>query len=137
MTAYATATLVREQALSIVVGFSKGQAKYQNAATIKILHEVVGVSDLYAWGFGARQFDEVTPKRVKLLVANDSSAKKEDVAAALPRFVGDLTYACDDESDAVAVGIAWLIDHRKLDTPYEEQKPKPKKKPVRKKEDTA
>ena len=99
---------------------------------------MVGVADLYAWGFGGRQFDEINPKAVKKAVTGNSLAEKEDVAKALTQFVGEREYACDDESDAVAVGIAWLIQHEMIDDPYKEE-PKPKAKPkktgARKKEE--
>lgn len=96
---------------------------------IEVLHKVVGVSDLYAWGFGGREFDEIHPKTIKKLVANDQLAEKEAVAAALIQFVGQREYACDDESDAVAVGIAWLLQQEMIESPYE----KPEEKPTRKK----
>ena len=51
-------------------------------------------------------------------MAGSSTAEKEEVAAALEQFVGKREYACDDESDAVAVGIAWLIQNNFLDSPY-------------------
>lgn len=96
---------------------------------IEVLHKVVGVADLYAWAFGGRVFDEIHPKTVKKFVANDSEAKKEEVADALEQFVGKHEYECDDESDAVAVGVAWLIKNGMIDSPY----PPPEKK-TRKKE---
>lgn len=79
---------------------------------------MVGVSDLYAWGFGAREFEEIHPKRIKKLVANDQLADKDAVAGALTQFVGEREYACDDESDAVAVGVAYLIENDMIDSPY-------------------
>lgn len=112
--------LVREQALSIVVGY--GQAKYYNPDTIKILHEVVGVADLYAWAFGGREFAEIGPKAVKKAVTGNGLAEKDEVAASLTQFVGEREYACDDESDAVAVGIAWLIQQGMIDDPYAKKK---------------
>lgn len=118
--------LVREQALSIVVGY--GQPKYYNPDTIKILHEVVGVSDLYAWGFGGREFAEIGPKAVKKAITGNGLAEKDEVAAALPGFVGDWDYACDDESDAVAVGVAWLIQQGLIGDPYAKPKKQRKKK---------
>ena len=42
-------------------------------------------------------------------MAGDGLAEKQQVADALEAYVGKQEYACDDESDAVAVGIAWLI----------------------------
>lgn len=89
---------------------------------IEVLHKVVGVADLYAWGFGAREFKEIHPKTIKKIVANDQLAEKDVVAQSLAQFVGEREYACDDESDAVAVGIAWLISQGMLDSPYHEKK---------------
>ena len=118
--------LVREQALSIVTG--RGGPTYYNPSTIKILHEVVGIADLYAYGFGQREFAEINPKAVKKAVTGNSSAEKDEVAAALPQFVGEWDYACDDESDAVAVGVAWLIREGMIDDPF--AKPKKSRKKV-------
>ena len=88
---------------------------------------MVGVADLYAYGFGQREFAEVSPKGVKKAVTGNSSAEKDDVAAALPQFVGEWDYACDDESDAVAVGVAWLIREGMIDDPYVKPKKSRKK----------
>ena len=122
------AVIVREQALD-------KQGGPRNSRVIEVLHKVVGVSDLYAWGLGGREFEEVHPKTVKKLVANDQLAEKDAVASALAQFVGEREYACDDESDAVAVGIAWLLQQGLIDSPYavEEKKPAPRKKAVAKK----
>ena len=116
--------IVREQALD-------KQGGPRNSRVIEVLHKVVGVSDLYAWGFGGREFAEVHPKTIKKLVANDQLAEKDIVAAALTQFVGEREYECDDESDAVAVGIAWLLEQGWIDSPY----PPPEKKPSRKKQE--
>lgn len=117
--------IVREQALD-------KQGGPRNSRVIEVLHKVVGVSDLYAWGLGGREFEEIHPKTVKKLVANDQLAEKEVVAEALKQFVGEHEYACDDESDAVAVGVAWLLGEGMLDSPY----PPPEKKTTRKKKGT-
>ena len=119
------AILVREQALDV-------QAGPRASRVIEVLHKVVGVSDLYAWGLGGRVFDEVHPKAVKKLVANDQLAEKQAVADALPQFVGEREYACDDESDAVAVGLAWLLEEGLIESPYP---PPEKKKTTRKKKE--
>lgn len=50
------------------------------------------------------------------------------VAKSLAQFVGEREYACDDESDAVAVGIAWLIASGMIDSPYPEEKKSSRKK---------
>lgn len=111
------AVIVREQALD-------KQGGPRNSRVIEVLHKVVGVSDLYAWGLGGRIFEEVHPKTIKKLVANDQLAEKEAVASALAQFVGEREYECDDESDAVAVGVAWLLLNGMIDSPY----PPPEKK---------
>lgn len=85
-------------------------------AETQVLCKVVGVTDLYAWAFGHREFIEITPSVVKKLVTGKASANKEEVAAALESYVGEQEYACDDESDAVAVGIAWLIQNGLIKT---------------------
>lgn len=105
--------MVRERALD------KQRGPHQKSRTIEVLHKVVGVADLYAWAFGNKQFDEVDPKAVKSRVANNHLAEKDEVAKALKQFVGDYEYACDDESDAVAVGVSWLIGQGMIDSPYD------------------
>ena len=106
---------MREQALD-------KQGGPRNSRVIEVLHKVVGVSDLYAWAFGTRQFNEIHPKTIKKLVANDQLAEKDAVASALVQFVGEQEYECDDESDAVAVGVAWLLQNGMIDSPYKQEK---------------
>lgn len=119
------AVIVREQALD-------KQGGPRNSRVIEVLHKVVGVADLYAWGFGGRVFEEIHPKTIKKLVANDQLAEKDVVASALTQFVGEHNYACDDESDATAVGVAWLLEKGIIKSPY--QQPEPKKQSRKKKE---
>ena len=96
------------------------------ARTLQVLHKVVGVSDLYAWAIGGRVFQEISPLTIKAAVAGDKNAHKDVVASSLERFVGPDEYACDDESDAVAVGVTWLLKHGLIDDPL--AKPKRKRK---------
>lgn len=79
------------------------------AAETQTIYRMVGVSDLVLWDKTKKSFDQLAPKEVKLLVSGSGKAKKEDVAEALKSFVGDMEYKTDDESDAVAVGVAWLL----------------------------
>ena len=76
---------------------------------------MIGVTDLYAWAHGCKSFYELAPLVVKKNVTGNAKATKEEVAAALEAYVGKQEYACDDESDAVAVGVAWLIDQKYID----------------------
>ena len=121
MTTSPMAVLVREEALR-----KSGTAA--SGKVLSILNKVVGVADLYAWAFGGREFVEIPPQTVKKAVTDDANAEKEVVAAALEQFVGKHDYACDDESDAVAVGIAWLLQQGMLDNPYEKPKKPSKRK---------
>ena len=54
-------------------------------------------------------FEELAPSTVKSIVAGNKDATKEEVAAALEKYVGKQEYDVDDLSDAVATGVAWLI----------------------------
>lgn len=79
------------------------------ATTTQTLFKVVGVSDLMGFSFGYDSIKEIPPKTVKKCVTGSGSASKEEVANALPVYVGDIKYAVDDESDAVAVLVAYCI----------------------------
>ena len=50
------------------------------------------------------------------MITGSGKANKQDVADSLERYVGKVQYGTDDESDAVAVGIAWLIGEGYLKT---------------------
>lgn len=111
----------------------------KSSTTIKVLHKVIGVTDLYAWANDHKVFEELHPFTVKRNLTGDHLASKEKVAAALPFYVGERTYACDDESDAVAVGVAWLIEKGHIpqaDLPEELFPPPPPKEPKPKKPKT-
>lgn len=99
--------LVREQ------GFFKFPAETQ------VLCKVVGITDLYAWASNKAEFFEITPKSVKKSVVGKADATKSDVAEAQKLYVGEQKYACDDESDAVAVGVAWQIQNEYIDQKIE------------------
>lgn len=96
---------VREDTICFVRerGFSRFAAETQT------IFRMVGVTDLVIWDMTKRSFEQIPPKEVKRLVAGNGTARKEEVAAALADYVGNRVYKTDDESDAVAVGIAWLI----------------------------
>lgn len=82
---------------------------------LEVLSKVVGVSDLYLWRAEHKEFEEVAVKTEKSILTGDKDADKDKVAAALPAFVGEQSYECDDESDAVAVAIAWLLVNGLID----------------------
>lgn len=92
----------------------KGFSRYAN--TTQILFKVVGVSDLTVYtASGIDKIDEIPPTTVKLLLAGTGKADKKQVEEGVREHLVDLQkdieFKTDDCSDAVAVGIAWMIKH--------------------------
>lgn len=77
--------------------------------------KVVGMMDFLVHNSGWN-FDEIAPKSVKKIVTGDGTATKKQVADFLPNYVGERKYECYDESDAIAVGIAWLIKNGHIES---------------------
>lgn len=73
------------------------------------LFKVVGIADMALWRAKQAVFDEIPPASVKKAITGKGNATKDEVAAALAPYVGVHSYACDDESDAVAVGMTWFL----------------------------
>lgn len=57
---------------------------------------------------------DIYPVTVKKQITGSGKATKEEVAEALVKYVGKLNYRCDDESDATAVAVAWLIQQGQI-----------------------
>lgn len=72
------------------------------------LFRVAGVADVTLWQIKNSIFYEYSASTIKKEIAGHGSASKEQVARALPKYVGEHKYATDDESDAVAVGLTFL-----------------------------
>ena len=103
--------LVRERGFDSQGGFSRSTAT-------EAIWSNIGVCDMVAWVQADRIFEEIAPASVKKLVTGDGKATKEQVALKLPEYVGQVEYKVDDESDAVAVGLAWLISKKLVDPQY-------------------
>ena len=73
--------------------------------------KVVGIMDYY---LESEEWFEIYPVTIKSLIAGSGKAEKSEVAKALSKYVGEKEYKNDDESDATAVAIAWLIQHRQI-----------------------
>ena len=95
--------------------FIRQQGFFKHARETEVLSKVIGVSDLYAWAFGNKVFEQIPPTVIKKTVAGNAKADKEQVAESLEKYVGKHDYAVDDESDAVAVGICWLLTNGYID----------------------
>ena len=94
------------------------------------LLRVAGITDIVLWRYKHKQYFDIAPSSVKLLVAGSGSARKEGVARAVELYVGPQEYATNDESDAVAIGLAFLIKEGYIDSRIEiQRKPKLKQRP--------
>lgn len=82
------------------------------------INKAHGIMDWMLWHYRNMAHQELSPKAIKKLVTGSGNATKDDVEAALEQYVGKQTYACDDESDATAVAVAWLIENGYIDCPY-------------------
>lgn len=76
--------------------------------------EVIGIADLVAWIHSHSEWEEIFPVTIKKLLTGSGKSEKQDVANALSRYLGKLDYRNDDESDAAAVAVAWLINHKQI-----------------------
>ena len=100
--------MITELAVDVAVFVrEKGFSRFPHET--QALFKVVGVADLAAWTTCQTEFVEIAPTTVKKLLAGSGKATKEEVAAALETYVGKYDYEVDDESDALAVGIGYLI----------------------------
>ena len=105
--------LITELAVDVAVFVrEKGFSRFPHET--QALFKVVGVADLAAWTTCRTEFVEIAPTTVKKLLTGSGKATKEEVADALSKYVGGKNYTTDDESDAVAVGIGWLILNKKM-----------------------
>ena len=82
------------------------------------LSKVVGLVDWMAWALYDREWYSIYPVTVKKLITGNGRADKKEVAECLEYYIGKQPYKCDDESDAAAVAIAWLIQQNQI-TPKE------------------
>lgn len=83
------------------------------------LLRVAGVTDMVLWKIKEEPFYELHVREIKKFITNNGAATKEEVASALEQFVGPQEYGTDDESDAVAVGVSFLLKEGYIDSPYE------------------
>lgn len=90
----------------------KGFSRYAN--TTQVLFRVVGVSDLKVFeASGINKIEEIAPTSVKKYITGDGKSDKKQVEVGVRTYLvdgqKDLAFKTDDCSDAVAVGIAWMI----------------------------
>lgn len=93
------------------------------------IYKVIGIVDWINWQL--RQKDplcskwyEVFPVTVKKAVTGSGKADKLQVQKALSNYIGERQYEVDDESDSVAVALAFLIQNDQIESkPLDEFKP--------------
>lgn len=86
-------------------------------ATTQALFRVVGVSDLYAYKHGHTKVIELSPTTVKKIIAGTGKAEKEEVENAVRSLLNlpdSYSFKSNDESDAVAVGLAYYLQEKKI-----------------------
>lgn len=102
---------------SLPTFFVREKAFNSRAAMSEIgIFKVVGISDWLMWKRLKSEWHEIYPVTVKKCVTDNGKADKAEVASFLRYYVGEHNYPTDDESDAAAVGIGWLIQQGQLQT---------------------
>lgn len=86
----------------------KGVTRFNKAT--QAIFRVVGVVDALVWELYNSQCDEVGITEAKKLITGSGRAEKEQVATAVMQYLtAPVEFAVDDESDAVAVGVAYCL----------------------------
>lgn len=100
-------------AFSVIENYSYGSVGYLSDAG-----ELVGLLKHHLWS-NKINHDVIAPSTVKRIVGGSGLAKKDQVAAQLHKFLvnyNDFEFNNFDETDAIAVAIAYIIDtHTKND----------------------
>ena len=87
---------------------------FQKVPSERSLSKVVGLMDWMYWRMYQKEWFSIYPTTIKKLIAGSGKAEKQEVAEALKKYIGEQTYRCDDESDAAAVAVAWLIQQGQI-----------------------
>ena len=80
-----------------------------------VLNKVVGITDATLWDRRMSEFQELTPSEIKKHTTGFFRASKEEVAEVMPNYNVHEQFETDDESDACACGIAWLVSNGYVD----------------------
>ena len=98
----------------IPVYFVREKAFNARASQAEIgIYKVVGVMDWLLYRIRL-EWSEIYPVTVKKLVTGSGKSTKDDVAKALPQWLPGFEYKTDDESDAAAVAISFLLQQSVL-----------------------
>jgi crossover junction endodeoxyribonuclease RuvC len=87
--------------------FEKGFNKF--AVATQQIQRTMGVLVITLFNKGIEKYEEIAPTSVKKAITGKGKASKEELAAGLVIYVGDIKYKTNDESDAVGVALALAI----------------------------
>lgn len=77
------------------------------------LYKVVGVTDLALNNYLGIEWTDIPPLTIKKTITGSGKSTKAEVAKALSQYltkpIAEDTYAGDDETDAIAVGLSWML----------------------------
>lgn len=93
----------------------KSLPKGIGAMSTMTINEVVGVTNYIFAKANIEGWEEIYPNTVKKLLTGNGKAEKDEVATKVKEYIHDIEFNNDDESDACAVGIAWLIQNGVID----------------------
>lgn len=79
------------------------------------LLRVGGATDVALYKAKGEVFYDLTPTSIKKIITGNGKASKQGVAKTLELYVGEQNYETDDESDAVAAAVAYLIKEGYID----------------------
>ena len=97
----------RHPDISVVVR-EKGVTRFNKAT--QVIFRVVGVVDLLLETVGLHPSTEVGITEAKKLITGSGKADKEQIAQKVVGYLSEpVDFSVDDESDAVAVGVAYMI----------------------------
>lgn len=106
-----TKKMADKKGYSIVAVRERGFTRFHNET--QALFKVVGVTDLALNNFLGTEWDNIPPLTVKKLITGSGKATKAEVAKALSQYltkpIDENTYSGDDETDAIAVGVSWML----------------------------
>lgn len=110
---HATAIFIRDKELKTFYVREQGFIGSKGAMAQMAKFKVVGIMDLLAQRCGQKWY-QILPVTVKKYVTGNGKAQKQQVQKALSYYVGERQYNNDDQSDATAVAIAWLIKNNQI-----------------------
>ena len=87
---------------------------FQKVPSERSLSKVVGIMDWMHWNMYGQDWYSIYPTTIKKIITGSGKAEKKEVAENLEKYIGKQTYKCDDESDAAAVAVAWLIQQGQI-----------------------